>query len=564
MGLFNKIKLIKPRRSVFRLSHSVRTTMNIGEIVPTCFVEMVPGDTFRFGQVATVELQPLVAPFKGDLWQESAAFFVPYDILALDDEDKFTQILATVVDTQSSVPIPKWDFESSKVDSQGNLLSTKLGTLWDKYGFPLNVQGLENSITPIAYLQRAYYSVYNEYLRDENMDLEHDLIGNELMTICYKKDNFTSAFDSPQKGVAPSLQLTGTASSEWATGLLNTIIGEVVNISKVSSVGGGQGSTSHVEIASGTSLKIDGNSISAFPNNNTSTVSGTGTKQDSKLGVKVDQNFLDFLNNNLLQMSNIITFNINDLRLLNKLQIWLERNQLAGSRTKEYLLANYGIAPSDETLQRPQFLGRLRTPVIVNSNLSSVEYVNGQTRVPQGTKSGNGTAQNAVLFKKWTCKEPGLILVLSWLRPKATYSQGINRMWIKDSVYDYCNPIFQNLGQQPIYNCELFADNSTVDANGVKVDTKVFGFEDRYTEMKYIPDITTGELRANESLDVWAVSRHFASHPTLSSEFIHVNKSDYDYLFAVQDQPQAVVTFNNIIKAVRPLHKFSMPTLGVA
>ena len=103
--MFEKVKIYKPGRSAFRLNYQNRTTQCIGEVVPSMAKLMMPGDTFKFGQVATVELQPMIAPAKGDLWLESCAFFCPLDILALEGEEKFTQILVGQSNYQEAVPI---------------------------------------------------------------------------------------------------------------------------------------------------------------------------------------------------------------------------------------------------------------------------------------------------------------------------------------------------------------------------------------------------------------------------------------------------------------------------
>lgn len=556
MSLFDRVKVKTYKRTAFPLSHSIRTTLNIGQVVPTGCWECVPGDTFKFGQVATLELQPLISPFYGELWQESLAFFVSYDSLEMaSDGGSFTELLKGVTDPQhDALPVPKWNMNKTDVDSSNVIKSTKIGSLWDKMGFPLNLTALDDDVTPIAYPQRAYNMVANEYILDENQDTPVNLDDNNIITCCYKKDLFTSAFDSPQKGTAPYLELTGSASAVWSNDILNELVGLISNYQEIRS-GIAQGTGNKVAAES---TKLQGTistGSSASPNtklNGSVSTYSSGAAQDSDLGVKINQAFLDLLNNNSLNMSQIITFNIDDLRLLNKLQLWLERNQIVGTRTKEYLLANYGIAPSDETLQRPVFLGRLRTPVKITTTIAQSQTAT----LPQGHKTGNGSSSQAVMFKKWHCKEPGLIIIVSFVRPKISYSQGINRMWIKPSVYDYFNPIFENLGQQGIYNAEIYADGSAND-NGI------FGYTDRYNELKYIPDITCGELRANQSLQSWSISRHFAQLPTLSSAFLHVNATDYDYLFQVKSTtaPQIIGTYDNVVKGIRPLHRFAMPSL---
>lgn len=530
MSQFDRIKLHRPKRTAFRLNNNVHTTMRIGEVVPSYWRLLMPGDTFKFGQVSTVELTPLKSPFRGELWQESCAFFVSFDQLKMEGEEVFTQILSSVANTQESVPIPKWDLNTTETETDGTLKSTELNTLWDKFGFPLNLKDLDSRVTPIAYLQRAYYQVNNEFVRDENQDEPLPLNSNELVTCCYKKDYFTSAFDDPQKGVAPTLQLTGQASLKWDEVFRQSLGSEEADflLDKIKGV-----------------TESDGDpKLIPFRTGDTAFTEGQFTKLITALeSLKVD-------------LKDIVTFNIDDLRLLNKLQRWLERNQIAGTRTKEYLLANYGISPSDETLQRPVFLGRLRTPVQVVSNAANEGYIDGTDHfVAQGHKVGIGTSQQSVLFKKWTAKEPGLILVISFLRPKASYSQGIDREWIMDSVYDYPNPIFENLGQQPIFNAEICA-------TGTSNDTKFLGYQQNYVHHKTAHDVTTGILRAGQNLATWSVQRYFANTPTLDSTFLHVDPSDYDYLFAGGSSvPHAIVTFSNIVKGIRPLHKYVNPSL---
>lgn len=554
---FEKIKLTRPRRSVFRENNTVRTTLRIGQVIPSMWREMVPGDTFHLGQVAQVELMPMVAPTKGDLYLESAAFFVAYDTLAIGDESKFTDILATITDVSQAVPIPKWSLNKTDLDLDSKMKSTHLETLWDKFGFPLDLPAtLDDEVTPIAYLQRSYNLCYNEYVRDENLDTEVSLENNDILTCCYKKDLFTSAFTSPQKGDPVYIPLSGDASTSWSDDVLNTVVGILTTYNAMRSVTFQDGTSKYINLPSG-ELKFAPEGKTIINNETGLATTGGSTESGisagivtSKAGLKVDQDLLDLLNDNSIDLSHILTFDIEQLRVANKLQRWLERNQLAGSRTKEYLLANYGIAPSDETLQRPVFLGRLRTPIMVSSVTSSVETTN----TPQGTKTGNGIGTNAVRFKSWTCKEPGLILVLSYVRPKAAYSQGINRQWIKKTIYDYFNPVFANLGQQEIYNAEIYAQGTTA-------DKQIFGYTERNQELKTVPDVVTGSLRADQNLRVWSIARNFNSLPVLDSEFIHVNPSDYDYLFALENYPHAVVTFHNIVKAIRPVPKFSQGTL---
>ena len=57
-------------------------------------------------------------------------------------------------------------------------------------------------------------------------------------------------------------------------------------------------------------------------------------------------------------------FNTSELRLLFTQQRIFERLMRCGSRYVEYLMSNFGIAPTDETLQRVQYLGGFKQAVV--------------------------------------------------------------------------------------------------------------------------------------------------------------------------------------------------------
>ena len=45
-NLFNSIKMMRPKKNVFDLSHDVKMSLDMGKLVPTLALECVPGDSF--------------------------------------------------------------------------------------------------------------------------------------------------------------------------------------------------------------------------------------------------------------------------------------------------------------------------------------------------------------------------------------------------------------------------------------------------------------------------------------------------------------------------------------
>lgn len=121
--------------------------------------------------------------------------------------------------------------------------------------------------------------------------------------------------------------------------------------------------------------------------------------------------------------------------------------------------------------------------------------------------------------KHYTANDYGVILSLFWVKPKATYFQGIRRSWLKlESRFDYFFPDLAHIGEQPVYNAELFADNTNVD-----YPMGTFGYMPYGTDLRTIPDTVHGEFRSTQK--DWTMVREFSplTPPQLNNEFINTH-----------------------------------------
>lgn len=514
MSIYSQVPISKPRRNVFNLSHSFKGMINIGELLPICRpIECIPYDTFITGNISKVELAPIVTNFSGELYFETWQFFVSNDMLfnykrnSSGDSGKFSDILVSLSNPEDVLRVP------TVSDALYNT------SRWFYYLGYKNVQKSQ-----VAYPARALNKIFNDWFRDENLQVEkfvEDYKDFEYY-VNYKKDRFTSAFLSTQKGIELKMK-----------SLFSIPPNSQPFFREVSSI-----SSSNIQLnydGTGSVFEVIPLTSSSIPQYNI--------------------NFVNQLNN----MSSGIS--INDLRLYNRLQRWLEKLQLIGSRTKEYLLGNYGIAPNDETLDRPVLIGHTRVPVVVDPIVSNIKQENqGQIDIQnyQGSRGGIAGASSSFKYGKWLCKEFGWILTLGALRPKACYKDGLHRSLTRTHVVDYYNEIFSHLGQQPVYNYEVSVtgNQSSDDLIGV------FGFQDIYNELRHIEDFIAPDVATN--FPQRNLNRNFNGKQILGSEFIKVNPSEYDYLFAVPHSstvPHAFFTSYNVIKAVRPIAKRSIPSL---
>ena len=90
-------------------------------------------------------------------------------------------------------------------------------------------------------------------------------------------------------------------------------------------------------------------------------------------------------NNLYADMSKATGLTINELRQASSIQKWLEKNARGGSRYVEQILSHFGVHSSDARLQRPEYLGGGKTPVVISEvlqNSASTDYS------PQGQMAG--------------------------------------------------------------------------------------------------------------------------------------------------------------------------------
>lgn len=503
---FESVKSARPGRSVFDLSYSKLLTCDMGQLIPVMCDEMVPGDLFNVGNEMVIRYQPLVAPILHQVWVFIHTFFVPYRLLWDQWEDFITRGITGNLEPA----LPTWSPTSNGI-----------GSLWDYLGFPTGV--VPTGALPLDFPRRAYNLIYNEYYRDETLISEVAATNETILRRAWAKDYFTSALPWQQRGTAPALPISGSSSAEWSAAIdamlyPNSLVGGANKQIQNGSAGAAQ---STIELADG----------SNWP-----------SSQDLKARLTTAQ-----LNSNTVDLSDASTFDVADLRLAFQLQKWMERNARSGARYVEFLKAQYGTAPTDDRLQRPEYVGGAKVPVIVSEVLQTGETAT----TPQGNMAGHGLVADMSYIGKYHAQEFGLIMSIMSVIPEAMYQQGIDRQWLRRSNWDFYNPSFANLSEQAIERAEIYA-------SGVEAENRtIFGYQGRYDEMRVKRNMVCGQMR--DTFDYWHLGRQFGSAPTLNQAFIECNPDKR--IFADQADPGLIVSIGNKIKAIRPMPVIAEPGL---
>lgn len=528
--LFHKTGGIRPSRSAFNLSQSVRFDADFGELIPVFCRKVVPGDTFQLGQEAVVRTTPLVAPIYDGIDFKTYTFFMPlrllmgrnlkaYDTASIkySNEGEFEDFISRGVSGQDNTPVPRW-----------NVTNNAQYSLWDYFGFPVGVKPAGFS-APEDWMRRMYNIVYNEYFRDENLMDPVPLDNEKVLFKCWKKDYFTSALPWQQRGTPAALPLTGTLPITGSTvfskdsasgGVKVKLSGSYSNSSKYDIYLQSQANSDQ-----GYLYPYNQNAITDFPN----TLSGS------------------------VNLENAGTFDVTDLRLAFQIQKWQERNARGGVRYTEFLQSHFGVSPRDDRLQRPEQIGFTSSPITVSEVLQTSQT---SDTSPQGKMAGHGLGASVNRIGSYTAQEFGIIMTLACIVPHDNlYLRGIPREWLYETPYDYFFPEFVNLSEQPIFTGELYMTNNEGE------NLKEFGYQGRYDEMRCSHNYVAGGFR--DKFLYWTLARKFDGAPLLNSSFVTMEAAlpGLKRIFAVQDEKGFLIDYAEIVRAIRPLPVMSNPGL---
>jgi hypothetical protein len=550
------------KRTKFDRSHVYKTTFNSGKLIPVFVDEVLPGDTTRMSVNYFARLATPIKPIMDNIYLDWFFFFVP-NRLVWDHWQNFC--------FEQEDPDDSTDYVIPTVSASSKVSNSLVGSLWDYFGLPVNTTNNLSGINALPF--RAVYLIWNEWFRDENLQksvkiekgdanrvIDIDRISDQPSWVMdssstdafpgfacpprgKRHDYFTSSLPWTQKGPGVSIGLAGTATLVDPSPVSGYFVQQSNNSLGAAQLSG-DGGVHSVYTGSGT-LQYQGGydvSIAGHSVNNSGLATVTAQPGSSWLSKSA---YAD------LDSSSIFT--ISSLRTAFQMQKFYERLARGGSRYTEVLRSFFGVVSPDARLQRPEFLGSFTKMVNVNpiAQTSATD-----TTSPQGNLSAYGVT--AAKFHGFTKSfvEHGYIIGFVCARADLTYQQGINKMWLRSTVYDFYWPTFAHLGEQAVELREIYAQ-------GTEADTTVFGYQERYAEYRYKPSQITGKFRSSVTggnLDVWHLSQFFSNAPTLNEEFITENPP-IKRIIAVQDEPEFLLDIGFRYTTVRPMPMFGTPGL---
>lgn len=585
-------------RSVFDWHIKRAGTCEAGKLVPIfTYTDVLPGDQFTIRYKGLVRGTTPVCPVMDDLYADIAFFYVPNRVLL--SRETFTNSKATVSALRSwkyflgaqdnllNMPLPDSEDDRTLPCLILDYVKAPLDGLWDKQGNALSyVSGpsvpgsLGFPVNPFWAL--SYYAVWNDFYREPNLmepvtwgvDPDQSYSGcpslylhkNDFAGIVPSEPSASAVYLARELGLASVSPFHGYFGSAlpWpqrnAAGIPAGLLDGYAPIL-------GQGDLTPSYSTTGSGARI-------FPTVHTETamqnpflVSYTGTSTSKEGSIAAEQGNLSQITvppsvvtqwNLKADLSDVAMANINDLRMAFAEQRFYEALARSGNRYNEMLQGIYGVnrGPEDGV----EFLGSQRVMLNINQVNATAGGSGAPTLGSTGAFSLTGFDNKFAIRK--ASLEHGTILACMVIRPNDTFSQGLPKSYQRYKFFDYYLPQFAHIGEQPIYESELYLGDSAVKESPL---AKVFGYQEYAAEYRMIENKVSGHLRPGEDMGYWTYGNNFAKAPTLI-DFMDGRrfKNNVDQTLQVPSKTagfQFMYDFSFDIQAIRPMPSNSIPGL---
>lgn len=544
-SVFKKVPARVQKLNGFDQSHMNLFTGKIGQLIPVLVDRLMPGDKVSLGTTFRVCLPPMATDFMGKVTAHVRAFFVP-ERLNYGGWKEYMMYSGGLADQFKPAGLVRTYLPTISIT--GSVLNSAPGSLLDYLGFKSKAGSTVSGLASDVVI--SYHNIWAHWYRDARVQVDpfrHGQTGADISYVTGTRYTSATAFsDLSGYAFADSTSMFALRNVNYEKDYFTTAFTDQY----------GGANPMSVAVAPAIIPDTSGGSIS---------YTRQGLVGTSDTGAAVLQNATNTETG--YPLSQIGTFSIPQFRVANQLERFAEKQSLSGGVYQDAILAEYGVRPADGLVDRPIYLGSLTASVYNNTVYGSVSSSTPDSSSTnpfagqQGASSANSKAIGSGSYVNFQAKEHGIFMVLMDVAPHALYSTGSRHYLFSEGdgfVDKFCVPSLAGIGHQPIYQSELIG--------GAPNSSNIFGYTDRYADMKWHQDEVHGFLRDGQSLSAFALQRAFASTdtPTISSSFIKVSETDMNNVTAVSS---SIANYGywcdmyHSYKLVRALPAYSIPSL---
>lgn len=567
------------QRSKFVRNHEHKTSFETGQLIPIYLdAEVLPGDTHKISMGATVRMPTLIHPIMDNLYIDTYFFFVPNRLVW----EHWREFNGENRQTPWEQPV-RYQIPQTTIDGIHEIFP---GTIADYMGLPIvnMLVEQERNITVSSLPFRRYGLIYNEWFRNQNTDSPVNVPLDDRTNTFITSDEFASyhgmetdaEYDPITDTVRGGFPLKASKYYDYFTGALpepQKNLGGMEVVLPLGDLAPVKTLPNYMSDLTGQPLywsTTDGEAVMPANQATYLTVYGdnttgqySGTYEFSQFDPSKNRGDAIHPVNLWADLSSATGGSINQLRQAFAIQRTFEKMARGGSRYTEVIKSFYGITSPDARLQRPEYIGGNRFPININQVLQTSAT---DTTSPQGNTAGYSLTNLVENDITYTATEHGIIMGIAVVRQNHTYQQGAEKYWFKKDFFDFYLPTLANLGEQPIYNREIYTQ-------GNDEDEEVFGYQEAWAEYRYKPSRVSGAMRSNSftigtdgivaynTLDVWHLADNYSELPRLSTEWMQETERNVDRVIAVPSEPQYIADFAFRNTCVRPMPLYSIPGL---
>lgn len=502
--------------------HKKDITMKHGRLTPWYTRLVYPHSNLKMDMNNFIRMDTSIKVPLDEIYLDNYFFFVPLRIIL--GKDKFEKILGhkTAYDT-NTYNFPMIHLQADTSDGQypgvffmnhdsliqymgyGALTGADSGLAnWQQIGSGVTTQYQKGTDEVVNALNlAAFYIVYNEYFRDENLDPEYPvddlLTGNVYLSDLYKANALWDTFRCPKVNRYHDIFSSGLISPiKGANGDVTIPLG----FSQLPVITGGEHSVTNNAV-----VYTDDSGSKLFNKQ----LGINGYASGVAFGSLSSGSYDAAIPANLWADASVAT-GPSVRQLYNSLALFslYDKRGTFGTRLIEQIRGSFGLEVPDGLVDRAEYLGGS------NQSLNNIPVLN-TTSVDAGSMVGNSVTLTGMNSFDKGFNEWGIVIGMSCTRIKHSYPQGIqDPTWILYDNLDLYWPEFANIGKVAIDECRIC---NTGGRGGV------FNYNDPHIDQDTEMDSTAGDFGpfragSNDLANYWSYQDIYQTVPSFNAGWL--------------------------------------------